>query len=102
MIAQPGVGLELEGVGRLVQRDEGAELPERDAEGRRAGRDVWLDEVQAATSRRCRGEQADVVLAEHLAGEECHQQPELLVAERPIQDPAPGPVPGYRLRWWHR
>ena len=34
VVAKPGMGLELEGVGRLMQRDEGAELVERQAKVR--------------------------------------------------------------------
>ncbi len=83
---QPGIGLELEGVRGLVQGDEGAELVERQPHVGRRGADVRLHEVQPAARRGRGGQQADVVLAEHLARQERHQEAELLVADRPVDD----------------
>ena len=75
MVAQPRVGLELEGVGRLVQRDEGAELRQA---GRRAPAALAVmfgsTKFRRPRAGRRRGQQADVVLAEHLARQERHQE----------------------------
>jgi len=73
---QPGVRLELEGVGRLVQCDPRAERGQRDAEclGRQA--DVLLDEQEAPRCR-FRGQQREVVLAEHALAHEPEQDAEL-------------------------
>ena len=55
--------LELEGVGRLVQRDPGPERRQRDAQGVRGRPDVLLDEQQ--TAGLCLGrQQREVVLAQ--------------------------------------
>src|SRR5947208_3202507 len=70
VVAQPWMRLELEGVRRLVQGNEGAEAVERNSKARRSGVDVWLDEVEPAARYRGGCEQADVVLPEHLASQE--------------------------------
>ena len=89
---QPGMGLELEGVRRLVERDERAELVARQAHRGGRAHDVRLDEVEPAAGR-AGGQQADVVLAEHLAPEEGEHEAELLVADRAVQ-PARGGASG--------
>src|SRR4029077_13006367 len=78
--------LELEGVRGLVQRNEGPEAVQWDAQGSRAGRDVRLDEVQAPARHRRGCQQADVVLAQNLASQEADQESELLVADGAVDD----------------
>ena len=70
--------LELEGVGRLVQRDPGPERADRHAQraGRRAN--VLLDEQEPA-GRRLHGQQGQVVLAEDPRAHEAEQEAELAV-----------------------
>ena len=70
---QPGVRLEFEGVGRLVEGDPRPERPEWHAEGARRLADVLLDEQQS-TGCRLRRQQRDVVLAEHAPAHEAEQQ----------------------------
>src|SRR5205823_196913 len=77
---------ELEGVRRLVQRDKGPELVEGNSQARGGGADVWLDEMEPAPGDRRSRQQADVVLAEHLASQEADEEPELLVSDRAIDD----------------
>ena len=59
---QPGMGLELEGMGRLVEGDPGPERRDRDAQRVRRAPDVLLDEQQPAVLRLGR-EHREVVLA---------------------------------------
>ena len=73
---QPGVSLELEGVGRLVQRDPRAERAQRHAHGCRGLADVLLDEQQPP-GRGLGGEQREVVLAEDPLAHEPEQQRQL-------------------------
>ena len=70
---EPGMRLELEGVGRLVQRDPGPERPERHVQGAGRRPDVLLDEQQPA-GRRLGREQREVVLAEDARAHEAEQE----------------------------
>ena len=60
---EPRMGLELEGVRRLVQRDPGPERCDRDAERVGGRADVLLDEEEPAVLG-LRGQDREVVLAE--------------------------------------
>ena len=84
---QPRVGLELVGVGDLVDGDERPERVALDAEGVGGGHDVGLHEVEPAAWRGSGDQQADVVLPQHLGREECEQPAELMVADAAIDDP---------------
>ena len=63
---EPGMRLELEGVGRLVERDPGPERADRHAQRAGRGPDVLLDEEQPA-GRGLGRQQREVVLAQDAA-----------------------------------
>ena len=86
VIPQPRMGLELEGVRRLVERDERAETVERDAQASGGGGDVGFDEIEPAPRNRRSSQQAGVVLPKHLARQEPNQESELLVPDRAVDD----------------
>ena len=70
---QPGMRLELERVGRLVEGDPGPERVERHAQRLRGLPDVLLDEQQPA-GRLLGRQQREVVLAEHARAHEPEQE----------------------------
>jgi hypothetical protein len=70
------VSLELEGMGRLVQRDPRTERAERDVQRSRGLPDVLLDEQEPAWRRLCR-QQREVVLAEDLRSHESEEEAQL-------------------------
>ena len=74
--AQPGMALELERVGRLVEGDPRPERPDRDVEGPRRGPDVLLDEEKPAVLGLGR-QQGEVVLPQHPRAHEPEQEPDL-------------------------
>ena len=67
---------ELEGVGRLVERDPRPERPERHVQGARRGPDVLLDEQESAGGRFGR-QQREVVLAKDASPHEPEQEAQL-------------------------
>ena len=77
------MGLELEGVGRLVEGDPGPERADRHAQRSRRRADVLLDEQEPA-GRGLHRQQRQVVLAEHARAHEPEQEPELAVGHPAI------------------
>src|SRR3972149_454078 len=83
--AQPGVALELEGMGRLVEGDPRPERPDRDVEGPGGGPDVLLDEEEPAVLGLGR-EEGEVVLAEDPGAHEPEEESDLAGRHPAIRD----------------
>ena len=77
------MGLELERVGRLVERDPGSELVERQVQGLRGLADVLLDEQEPA-GRALGREERKVVLAQHALAHEPEHQADLAGRDEPV------------------
>ena len=75
--------LELEGVGRLVERDPGPERPDRHAQRPGRGADVLLDEQEPPRGG-LGGQQREVVLAEDPGAHEPEQEAELARRHPPV------------------
>ena len=82
---EPGMGLELEGMRRLVQSDPGPERPKRHVQGAGGLADILLDEQEPAR-RRFGGQEGQVVLAQDALAEEAEQVADLASGEVPVRD----------------
>ena len=82
---QPRVGLELERVGRLVERDPDPEVVERHAQGRGPWRGCSPPRTAARPGALLGRQQRDVVLAEHARAEVAEQEADLAGGEEAVR-----------------